>query len=194
MSGGRTIKKLATESYISLTTFRECHERRSSESSDLEATRQSRSYVPQDNIPAIPGSAFGNYLENAAAEIGEEAGIGALCGGFTALANGGDFGQGAASGAEFGAAFAGGNIALLGAKLQPSATEEQLRAAYTPQSSRDYSGVSPAFPDRALVSFRAVGYVAKTVPAALPKEWEQYQCCINAQLENVCLQKVAPTE
>lgn len=93
------------------------------------------------NIPAIPGEGFGAYAANAGVEIGTEAGIGgALRGGFTALANGGDFGEGAASGAGFGAGFGAAKVGLLGAKAQAPYTREQIEAEFNRQSQLDRSG------------------------------------------------------
>jgi hypothetical protein len=109
------------------------------------------------NIRAVPGEGFGAYAANAGVEIGTEAGIGALRGGFTALANGGDFGEGAAGGAAFGAGFGAAKVALLGAKFDPKYSDDELKAEFIKQSLRDQSGLNLPPPNPSSVTFRIGG-------------------------------------
>jgi len=114
-------------------------------------------------IPPIPGKGFGTYLANAALEIGTEAGIGALGGGFTALANGGEFGEGAPGGAVFGASFGAAKVGLLGARAQPPYTREQIEAEFNRQSQWDQSGLKLALPELRIYEVR-VGGLLRAIP------------------------------
>lgn len=58
-------------------------------------------------------------------------------GGFTALANGGDFGEGAASGAAFGGGFGAAKVAFLGAKFRPKFSNERISDEFMLQTKYD---------------------------------------------------------
>ena len=110
-------------------------------------------------IPAVPGQGPGAYAANASVEIGTEAGIGSLRGGFTALANGGDFAKGAAGGAAFGAGFGAAKVGLLGAKTESPFTGKQVQAEFARQSQWDRSGLNLQLPEQGTYNIRVGGII-----------------------------------
>ena len=110
-------------------------------------------------IPAVPGQGLGAYAANASVEIGTEAGIGSLRGGFTALANGGDFAKGAAGGAAFGAGFGAATVAFLGAKTQVPFSSNQIQREFNRQSRLDQSGVKISLPMPGTYTYRVGGLI-----------------------------------
>jgi hypothetical protein len=110
-------------------------------------------------IPAVPGDGIGAYLGNATVELGAEAAVGALRGGFTALANGGGFGEGAAGGAAFGAGFGAAKVAFLGAKARATYTREQIEAEFSRQSQWDRSALNLSAPAPGSYNIRVGGLI-----------------------------------